>query len=195
LLIPSTLFATNWANEFPLYIYGDVSFMATIYEFINSVVEDDAVEVIVGLGMTITAFIGGIKLKDGDVEGFGKNIIAPITLLALFFTPSVDVHITDIRVDKGYIDHTLSPDGGYQKVESVPYAIAFLPASAMLLVNITVDLIDNNWASVHIANKFSAMGFQELSSAIRDTLKTEGFIVDENTSKWAKIALERMLAL
>lgn len=185
LLLPNTLFATNWANEFPLYIYGDVSFMATIYEFINSVVEDDAVEVIVGLGMTITAFIGGIKLKDGDMEGFGKNIIAPITLLALFFTPSVDVHITDIRVDKGYIDHTLSPDGGYQKVESVPYAIAFLPASAMLLVNITVDLIDNNWAAVHIANKFSSMGFQELSSAIRDTLKTEGFIVDANTSKYA----------
>jgi hypothetical protein len=186
LFVPNTLLATNWANEFPLYIYGDVSFIATIYEFINSIVADETSERIVMLGMTITAFLGGIKLNSGNLEGFGKDIIAPLTLLALFFTPSVDVHITDVRVDKGYIDHTLSPDGGYQKVESVPYAIAFLPASAMLLVNLTVDLIDQNWASVHIANKLSATGFQLNANAIVGSLQTNGFFdgVDNNTSKY-----------
>lgn len=91
-----------------------------------------------------------------------------------------------MRVDKGYIDHTLSPDGGYQKVESVPYAIAFLPASAMFLVNVAIDLIDNNWASVHIANKFSSIGFQEISRATQQALNLSSFVTssDSNSTKY-----------
>lgn len=193
LFLPSLLLSADWADTFPIHIYGDVAFIATIYEFIKAVVTDDAVEKIVTVGFSITAFVAGFKLKDGDVQGFGKSIIAPITLLALFFTPSVNVKIVDLRADKGFINYQ-DPSGGYAEVDSVPYAIAFLPASAMLLVNLTIDLIDNNWDSVEDANKFSSIGFLELAGGMEKALAITTFI-DANNSNGAKYEYDAKLYL
>jgi hypothetical protein len=186
LLLPNTLFGTNWADEFPIHVYGDVSYIAYAFDLIKALVEHNAIEVIIGLGFTITTFIAGIKLKDADLVGFGKSMIAPITLLALFFTPTSTVHIVDIRVDKGYIDHHLSPDGGYQKIEDVPWAISMFTASTMLLVNLTIDVIDESSSQVHTANKFSSIGFQEISRATREALNLGSFVsaADNNSSMY-----------
>ncbi len=166
-IFSQSVFAADWANEFPLHIYGDVSYIATVYEFIKKFIDNPGVNQIVYLGVTITVMVGFYKARSGDIQSVGLAVFAPLALIGLFFVPFATVHIVDVRVDKGYIDHTLSPDGGYQKVEGVPYAIAFFPASIMLMVNLTVDLIDNNWASVHIANKFSSTGFQTVANDIQ----------------------------
>lgn len=163
LLLPNFLFAAQWADEFPIRIYGDVSYIATIYEFVNSIITSDTAFQLFYLGITITVMFAFYKAKDGDVTNLSLSLAAPMALVGMFFMPTSTVHIVDIRVDKGFINHTASPDGGYQKVEGVPYAIAMLPASIFTLVNLTVDLIDDNWASVHIGNKFSATGFQTTS--------------------------------
>lgn len=162
LFLPSQLlFGANWVDEFPIYIYGDVSFLAQIYEFVWKVTKDDAIKTLVGLGITVTVFIAGFQLKDGDVWRAGKTIAAPITLLALFYTPTSTIHIVDKRLDHNMISGDLSSDGGYQKIDNIPYAIAFLPATATYAVNLMIDIIDNSWDSVHIANKFSGTGFRE----------------------------------
>ncbi|WP_457748581.1 conjugal transfer protein TraG N-terminal domain-containing protein, partial [Sulfurimonas sp.] len=149
----------TFVNAFPIYTYGDVSYMATVYEFVKSVATDASVQTILGLGFTVAAFIAGWRARLGGVGDIIKSAAAPITLYALFVVPTVNVHITDLRVDKGLIDYPV-PDGGYKKVENVPYAIAFLPSSASLIVSLFIDLIDDNWDSVNIGNRFSTIGFQ-----------------------------------
>ena len=89
IIAPNIVFATTWADEYPIYVYGDVSFIAQMYEFVKKFIENDAIETIITLGISITFFIAGLKLKDGDLQGFGMSAIAPLTILALFFTPSV----------------------------------------------------------------------------------------------------------
>ena len=152
----------TWVNAFPMYVYGDVTAIAKIYEFINNVVSDPSVQIIIGIGVTMAIVISGWKVKDGDYNEIIKALFAPITLYAIFFVPTVNVHITDLRVDKGLINYSV-PDGGYRKVDNVPYAIAFIPASASTLVSLFIDLIDNSWDATSVGSKFSTLGFQEMS--------------------------------
>lgn len=161
LLLPSAVFGTNWVDEFPIYINGDVSFIAQVYEFVWRITKDESVELFVGLGITITLIIAAFYLKDADFWKAGKTIAASAILLILFYTPTSSVHIVDKRVDKGMISGHLSPDGGYQKVDNIPYAIAFLPATVTFVIHIFIEIIDNGWDSVHIANKLSGTGFRE----------------------------------
>lgn len=152
----------TFVNAMPIYLYGSVSSFAVVYEFINAVVTDTAVQIIFALGVTVQIFFAGLRSRTGDVADIAKSALAPITLYALFFVPTVNVHITDLRVDKGLINYSV-PDGGYKKVDDVPYAIAFIPASSSLIVSIFIDMIDDNWNSVNLGNKFSTLGFQEMS--------------------------------
>ena len=106
--------------------------------------------------------LAGWQARMGGIGDIAKSVAAPITLYALFFVPTVNVHIIDLRVDKGIINY-VTADGGYMKVEEVPYAIAAIPASASLLVSLFIDLVDTNWNSISLGNKFSTLGFQEVS--------------------------------
>jgi hypothetical protein len=176
----------NWSDEIPMYVYGDATFFETIYEFISSVVSDPTIQIIVGLGIGITLFLGGLRLKDGDMSGFGKSALAPITLIALFLTPAVDVHIVDVRVDEGLVTYN-DLEGKYAKVEGVPYAIAFVPASAMLITKLTIELIDNNWQDpedFEAPNKFVLAGFMGLANTFLDIFQHDIFdsSLDANSS-------------
>ncbi len=159
----------TWVNAFPIYVYGDVTAIAKVYEFINNVVADPSVHIIIGIGVTMAIVISGWKVKDGDYNEIIKALFAPITLYALFFVPTVNVHITDLRVDKGLINYSV-PDGGYRKVDNVPYMIAFIPASSSTLVSLFIDLIDNSWDATSVGSKFSTLGFQEMSHISQEAL-------------------------
>ena len=159
----------TFVNAFPIYTYGDVSYITTVYEFIKSVATDVSVQTILGLGFSVAIFISGWRARFGGFADIAKSAIAPITLYALFAVPTVNVHITDLRVDKGIINYP-TPDGGYKKVEDVPYAIAFIPSSVSLIVSLFIDLIDDNWNGVNIGNKFSTLGFQKTARLTKEAM-------------------------
>jgi len=166
--------ATTFVNEFPIYLYGDVTFIATVYEFVKSFTGQildggSAVQLIMGLGTTVSILIMGYRAKDGGVASIGTGIIAPAALIALFFVPTVDVHITDLRVDKGLINYSV-PDGGYRVVEDVPYAIAAIPSISSTIVSFFIDTIDDNWFGVNLGGKFSSLGFQGISNISKDAM-------------------------
>jgi len=159
----------TWVNAFPFYVYGDVSFIASVYEFVSAVVVDSTVQIILGLGFTIAALMAGYRAKDGNAFDIFKSVIAPITLYIFFVAPSVNVHITDLRVDKGLITYNV-PDGGYKKVEDVPFAIAAIPASSSMLVSLFIDLVDNNWGSISVGSQFSSLGYQGISRLNKEAM-------------------------
>lgn len=176
LLLPSTSNATTWANEFPLHVYGPITFYETIYNFINQVVADDAINTFIQIGIMITMVFAGYRMKDEGALVAGKIVFVPLTLLVLFFTPTVKVHLVDMRVDKGHIDGSYSPGGGYATIDNVPYAIAFLPSSVFFINMIFTEIIDGNWSAVHDSNKLSGLGFQEMSKAVRTAVGITSFI-------------------
>ncbi len=159
----------TWVNAFPFYVYGDVSFIAPVYEFVSAVVVDSTVQIILGLGFTIAALMTGYQSRLGGGVEVLKSMSAPIALYIFFVVPSVNVHITDLRVDKGLITYNV-PDGGYKKVEDVPFAIAAIPTSASLLVSVFIDLIDDNWGSISVGSQFSSLGYQGISRLSKEAM-------------------------
>lgn len=186
IFVPDVMLSATWADEIPLYVMGDVSYLIQNYEMVKNIIAHPSVNLIIETGIGITVIIAAYRSRDGDVQSFGLALLAPLTFIGLFFTPFATVHITDIRVDNGYIDHTLSAHGGYDKVEGVPWAIAFLPASFMLITNTFVDIIDDSNPDVHAANKFSSTGFQTMALEVQSQVKKRscGSGTDTNSTKY-----------
>ncbi|MBD3795547.1 MAG: conjugal transfer protein TraG N-terminal domain-containing protein, partial [Epsilonproteobacteria bacterium] len=160
----------TYVNAFPIYTYGDVDYLAAIFEFIKGIMSDDAVQTVFGMGFSISAFIAGVKTsKIGGLSEIVRSAAFPMSLYVFFAVPTVNVHIVDQRVDRGLINY-VTPDGGYKKVEDVPYAMAFIPSSASLLVSAFIDLVDNNWFGVAEGNQFSTLGFQKTSEISKEAL-------------------------
>ncbi|WP_428739847.1 conjugal transfer protein TraG N-terminal domain-containing protein [Sulfurimonas sp.] len=176
LLISSVVFASGlnaaeitYVNAFPIYVYGDPTYIASIYEWIKGATTDSSTQYLIALGFSVAAAIAGWKARTGDITGVLKGISIPMTMYALFAVPTVNVHIVDQRVDYGLINYS-TPDGGYKKVEDIPYMMAFIPSSSSLLVSLFDDLIDKYWFGIGDGSKFSTLGFQQVSQITKEAI-------------------------
>ena len=192
MFMPMQASAQTWVNEFPIYYYGDVSFLGTIYEYISAVAQSDTVHYIIAFAISIALTIAGWQIRSGaSIGSFLTTILIPIGSYAFFLYPGVTVHIIDERMDKGIVKSYV-PSGGYILVEKVPYAIAFIPASSSLIVEEMIRLIDDNWAGVATGNKFGTQGFQKMSDVSQKTLALAKLndVPDGNASEAAYYAKE-----
>ena len=132
-------FATNYVNEFPTYVYGDIRPIAAIYNSIAMITSSDIYQNLIYLAILFsTVSIGWMVTVGKDLVGALKGGSFTIGSIAVLLVP-VDVHLVDKRLDFGlinnyYQDHTL----GYEKISHVPWLIALTPSIA---TTISTDLI------------------------------------------------------
>lgn len=133
-------FATNYINEFPTYVYGDIRPIAAIYNSIAMITSSDIYQNLIYLAILFsTVSIGWMVTVGKDLVGALKGGSFTIGSIAVLLVP-VDVHLVDKRLDFGlinnyYQDHTL----GYEKISHVPWLIALTPSIA---TTVSTDLIE-----------------------------------------------------
>lgn len=133
-------FATNYVNEFPTYVYGDIRPIAAIYNSIAMITSSEIYQNLIYLAILFsTISLGWMVTVGKDLVGALKGGSFAIGSIAVLLVP-VDVHLVDKRLDFGlinnyYQDHTL----GYEKISNVPWLIALTPSIA---TTISTDLIE-----------------------------------------------------
>lgn len=146
-LLPLSVFAQNYINEFPIYVHGDVRPIAAVFNSIAIITNHGIYETMIWFGVISSALVIAFSLAfKSDLGGAVKSGVFLIGSISILLVP-VDVHIIDKRLDYGvlspkYTEVTL----GYEKVSNVPYLTAIAPSIATTISADVISLIDDGFS-------------------------------------------------
>lgn len=141
-IFPNFVFATNYIDEFPIYVFGDVRPIAAVFNSIAFVTNNGIYETVLYIAVLFSvASAAYLMLARGDVGGTTKSSIFLFGTLTVLLVP-VDVHIVDKRLDKGILNSNYHGALGYEKVSNVPYLVALSPSIATSVSQDLIVLID-----------------------------------------------------
>jgi hypothetical protein len=146
-ILPLSVFAQNYINEFPIYVHGDVRPIAAVFNSIAIITNHRIYETMIWFGVISSALVIAFSLAfKSDLGGAVKSGVFLIGSISILLVP-VDVHIIDKRLDYGvlspkYTEVTL----GYEKVSNVPYLTAIAPSIATTISADVISLIDDGFS-------------------------------------------------
>jgi len=144
--LPSLLFADNYIDEFPVYVYGDIRPIAAIFNSIAMLTNEDIYGTLISIAVFYSVITTGLRIiTTGDLLAALKSTSFVIGALAVMLVP-VDVHLVDKRMDKGllssnYFDNAI----GYEKISNVPWLTAMSPSIATTISSDLIELIDDGF--------------------------------------------------
>lgn len=185
LIAPNFLFATNYVNEFPTYLYGDIRPIAAIYNAIAMISSNTIYNTIISIAVLYSIFnIGFLVITKADLISALKSGSFTIGALSVLLVP-VDVHLVDKRLDKGlitnYYDDSIL---GYEKISNVPWLVAITPSVATTISSDLIELVDTvfkgntlNYSGMKDIGKvgFADIGFGNAYESINKIVENYSF--------------------
>lgn len=185
LIAPNFLFATNYVNEFPTYLYGDIRPIAAIYNAIAMISSNTIYNTIISIAVLYSIFnIGFLVITKADLISALKSGSFTIGALSVLLVP-VDVHLVDKRLDKGLITNYYDDSVlGYEKISNVPWLVAITPSVATTISSDLIELVDTvfkgntlNYSGMKDIGKvgFADIGFGNAYESINKIVENYSF--------------------
>lgn len=184
-LLPNILLATNYVNEFPTYLYGDIRPIAAIYNAIAMISSNTIYNTIISIAVLYSIFnVGFLVITKADLIGALKSTSFTIGALSVLLVP-VDVHLVDKRLDKGLITNYYDDSVlGYEKISNVPWLVAITPSVATTISSDLIELVDTvfkgntlNYSGMKDIGKvgFADIGFGNAYESINKIVENYSF--------------------
>ena len=159
LFFPNFLFATNYVDEFPIYVFGDVRPIAAIFNIIAFVSNDNLYDIIIYISIIFSiVFNAYLMMYRSSILTPFKSGVFIIGTVSILLVP-VDVHIVDKRLDAGILNpqyHAVAL--GYEKVSNVPYLVAIGPSVVTTVSQDLITLINDTFGG----NTISYSGMKDI---------------------------------
>jgi hypothetical protein len=164
-------------NGWPIYIYGDTDYVASVFNAIAMIAQSDTYMYIIWIAVTILIPLSAyVMFRAGNFVPLVGGVAWALggTLLAINPAVMTEVKIMDKRVDYGVVDYGATPS--FQSVSNIPILIA-VPASISTLVSYQMtNLIDTALSSVDPnVEPYNRLGFMQNYALGDELLKFASF--------------------
>lgn len=198
-LLPSVANAAtmDYINDFPVYVFGDVEAIASIFNGIAMIVGSNDFQNLMGLAAIFLVYLIGKQVAMGEFLGATKEtafIVAGIFILSNT-TLSPTVHVMDQRATHNSLHSTYTAGDGslvtvssYEAIDNVPWVVASIASVSSTITMELAELIDVAFSTVGTTvddnGLYTRLGFMQQTKTLMDIMDKTGLNNDTDLSRF-----------